>query len=570
MNANDQGNSRQIENLHSTIEKLQQENERLEELARQADSANKAKSDFLAMISHEIRTPMNGVIGLTELLLGTRLNSKQQRYAGLILTSARNLLTLINSLLDFSKIEAEMMELDIVEFNLKLMVGELMTLYNAATERKEVEVHAEIGPQIADLYEGDSYRIRQILVNLLGNAIKFTEEGVVTLKITVEDRNDPQGDMLRFEVIDSGPGIARDKLDRLFKPFTQLDSTSTRRYGGTGLGLSICQKLVELMGGEIGVESVLDQGSTFWFRIPLKPVATPKVRDESTGSSAREWGGPQQREAISEEPPGTAGAPVIMVVDDDETNRFVMEMVLLKAGAHVLSVKNGKEALELYTENPPDMILMDCQMPIMDGFEACERIHSKAGELGRAKPCIIALTADATQTTRQRCREVGMSDYLTKPLEFSRLQSVIGNWLPWADMHVAPSSRVAEDSEGLAYTKEDREQGPSIDIRVIDRLKKNMGDINLVINVFLNSLPERLAVLREAVDKEDAEEIRRIAHILKGSSSQFGAVRMSAVCFEAENMGKTKRLDTIERQYEKIEQAAEQLTKFLRDELDKK
>ncbi len=263
----------QLEELQEAVVRLKSENLRLEKLAEQADAANKAKSDFLAMISHEIRTPMNGVIGLTELMLGMEQDSKQKKYTGLILTSARNLLTLINSLLDFSKIEADMMELDITEFNLRKLVEELMTLYNVATLRKDVQVFSEIDPDVPAFFIGDSYRIRQIFVNLLGNAIKFTDVGSVVLKVIYTQHSDDDIKLLRFEVRDSGPGIPPDKLDRLFKPFTQVDASSTRRYGGTGLGLSICQKLVELMKGEIGVNSEKGTGSTFWFALPLKPGA---------------------------------------------------------------------------------------------------------------------------------------------------------------------------------------------------------------------------------------------------------------------------------------------------------
>ena len=269
MTTNNNDTSKQLDELKETVTRLKNENSRLEKLAQQADAANKAKSDFLAMISHEIRTPMNGVIGLTELVLDTELDSKQKNYTGLILTSARNLLTLINSLLDFSKIEADMMELDIAEFNLRQIVEELMTLYNVATVRKDVQVYSEIDPSIPKFLIGDSYRIRQILVNLLGNAIKFTDLGKVVLKVIHEQQDGDGMELLRFEVCDSGPGIPSDKLDRLFKPFSQVDTSSTRRYGGTGLGLSICQKLVELMGGKIGVSSEIGEGSMFWFVLPL-------------------------------------------------------------------------------------------------------------------------------------------------------------------------------------------------------------------------------------------------------------------------------------------------------------
>lgn len=559
-----------LDELKATVARLEQDNAQLTKLAQQADAANKAKSDFLAMISHEIRTPMNGVIGLTEILLGTELDSKQRHYSGLILTSARNLLTLINSLLDFSKIEAKMMELDIAEFDLRKLVDELMALYNVATERKDIKVYAEIDPRIAERYQGDSYRIRQILVNLLGNGIKFTDAGSVILRVIFEQAADAGKDMLRFEVKDSGPGIPADKLDRLFKPFSQVDTSSTRRYGGTGLGLSICQKLVELMKGEIGVTSEKGEGSTFWFSLPLEPVAG-QFKNGRDASGRAEVISPLRNEKVSGKDGPSAEGPLFLVVDDDETNRFVLETVLSKSGARVLTARNGQEAIELFLmNNDLDLILMDCQMPVMDGFEASKRIREKAIELSRKKPCIVALTADATRSTRQLCKEVGMDDYLTKPLEFGILQRVIDNWLPGSGIQVISHPRGPEAEEKSSFTAEDEFHGVQIDAKVLERLKQNMGDLRPVIRVFLGSLPGRMEELKKAVAGSDHEEIRRIAHTLKGSSSQFGALYMSSLCFQAENMAKMEKLDNMPVLYEKISQAAKKLTRFLTEELDKK
>jgi len=557
-----------LDELTATVARLEKDNAHLAKLARQADTANKAKSDFLAMISHEIRTPMNGVIGLTEILLGTELDSKQRHYSGLILTSARNLLTLINSLLDFSKIEAKMMELDIAEFDLRKLIDELMALYNVATERKDIKVFAEIDPRIAQRYQGDSYRIRQILVNLLGNGIKFTDEGSVILRVIFEQATDAGKDMLRFEVKDSGPGIPADKLDRLFKPFSQVDTSSTRRYGGTGLGLSICQKLVELMNGEIGVTSEKGKGSTFWFSLPLEPVAG-QFKNGRDASGRAEVISPLRNEKVSGKDGASAEGPLFLVVDDDETNRFVLETVLSKSGARVLTARNGQEAIELFLiNNNLDLILMDCQMPVMDGFEASRRIQAKAIELSRKKPCIIALTADATRSTRQLCKEVGMDDYLTKPLEFGILQRVIDNWLPGSGIQVISRPREPEGDEKSSFNAAEEFPGVEIDAKVLERLKQNMGDLRPVIRVFLGSLQGRMEDLKRAVAGSDHEEIRRIAHTLKGSSSQFGAIHMSSLCFQAENMAKMEKLDNMQALYEEISQAAEKITRFLAEELD--
>jgi nitrogen-specific signal transduction histidine kinase/CheY-like chemotaxis protein/HPt (histidine-containing phosphotransfer) domain-containing protein len=570
MTPDDNTTPTQLDELKETVARLQSDNARLEKLAQQADAANKAKSDFLAMISHEIRTPMNGVIGLTEILLDTELDSKQKHYTNLVLTSARNLLTLINSLLDFSKIEADMMELDIAEFNLRKLASELMTLYNVATERKNVKVYAEIDPRVAELYMGDSYRIRQILVNLLGNGIKFTDEGSVVLKVNFDNLTVAGKDVLRFEVIDSGPGIPSDKLDRLFKPFSQVDASSTRRYGGTGLGLSICQKLVELMNGEIGVTSEMGEGSTFWITLPLEPAVGQSNDTEEALSHIKTTLSARNDEEIPGEGAMPAEAPLFMVVDDDETNRFVLETVLVKSGARVLTARNGQEAIDLFVSNTLDLILMDCQMPVMDGFEASERIQAKAIELCRKKPCIIALTADATHSTKKLCKEVGMDDYLTKPLEFGILQRVIDNWLPGSDIRIIAHRQDSDVGDEAEMNMDEEFQGVQIDPTVLERLKQNMGDIRPVIRVFLGSLPGRLDEMKKAVDNSDHEVIRRVAHTLKGSSSQFGAVYISNLCFQAENMAKVKNLENINAIYKKISHAADKLVKFLSEELDKK
>jgi signal transduction histidine kinase/ActR/RegA family two-component response regulator len=408
--------------------------------------ASRLKSEFLATMSHEIRTPMNGIIGMADLLAATHLSSEQAEYAEVIRSSADALLTIINDILDLSKIEAGRIELQQLDFSIGAVVDDVVHLLATAAYTKRLRLVSRLAPDLPARCTGDPARLRQVLLNLAGNAIKFTEQGAVTITVHCETPDagaDAAGTLVRFAIRDTGIGIAPEESGRLFTPFTQLDASNTRKHGGTGLGLVISKRLVELMGGEIGVESQPGQGSVFWFTIPLAcalleqpqqtlalpPGACDHAASQGNGSG---WLGARRVGAPAAPAPPTlpvATRPfTILLAEDNQVNQKVILRQLQKLGYGAVVAPNGRAAVEAALHSRYSLIFMDCQMPEMDGFAATRAIRAAEAGAHLHTP-IVAMTANAMEGDREACLAAGMDDYLAKPLHTKELQTVLERWL---------------------------------------------------------------------------------------------------------------------------------------------
>jgi CheY-like chemotaxis protein/HPt (histidine-containing phosphotransfer) domain-containing protein/anti-sigma regulatory factor (Ser/Thr protein kinase) len=428
------------------------------------------------------------------------------------------LLTLINDILDFSKIEAGHLSLEVQPLDFRQVASEVVAVFTPQVRAKGLQISARVNPAVPPLLRGDPVRVRQILTNLVGNAVKFTAHGAVEVRVDLVEEG-PDGALLRIAVRDTGIGIAPALQATLFEPFTQADASTTRRYGGTGLGLAIAKRLVALMGGEIGVESTVGQGSTFWVTLRL---ARGEARPGTPGA---------RRAPHAERGVGDRTRGCILVAEDNPINQLVAVRLLESLGYVVETVQTGRQAVEAMRQGQYDLVLMDCHMPELDGFAATEAIRRDEAARGQHTP-IVAVTADALAGDVQKSLAAGMDDHLAKPITPERLAAVVGQWM--ADGGSADRS---EDGDGCE----------ALDLRFLATLK-DLGRrsqpqlLTHLLTLYLQEVPSQLAALRDAVAQGDAGRVEEVAHSLKGNSEQVHATRMTSLCAALHQAGSHRDL----------------------------
>ena len=542
--------------------------------ARDAALENtRAKSEFLANMSHEIRTPLNGVIGMIDLLESTQMNKRQYDFLETARYSANSLLTLIDDILDFSKVEAGKLEIEHVRFKITDLVEQVALLFTNQIQNKNLKFSCVISPDLPDDVIGDPSRTRQNLCNFLGNAIKFTEQGEITLRVEkYSEANEPA---IRFSVEDTGIGISATSQRKLFQSFTQADSSTNRQYGGTGLGLAICKHLCELMGGNIGLESESGKGSTFWFTIPLveaKFLPTYKIErlgtlttlivDDNTADSPPP---PDLNPSALPEFQEKIYQGKVLLVEDNSVNQKVASATLAYFGLNPDIANNGLEAIEKVHQNRYDLVFMDCQMPKMDGYEATRSIRLTENN-GENRLPIIALTANVLKGDKEKCLAAGMDDYLGKPIKREALEKRLHRWLKANTPDLQQSTAIHSSSKQVPPFIKTSESS-AFDVSVFEDFRSAMDDsFTDILEAYLAEAPNLLQAIESAINSQKTESLQISAHSLKSSSANIGALLLSETArkleYQARN-GETEVKDLLDQAKLEYAQVEKELSQTL-------
>lgn len=512
--------------------------EELKQAKKIAESAKNLQEQFLANMSHEIRTPMNGIQGMVDLLLDTPLTESQNDFAKTIKRSADNLVVIINDILDFSKIKAGKLTIERIDFNLNEVIQNISAVFSHKLKEKNLDFSIHLDNDIPATLKGDPYRLNQILINLIGNAIKFTHKGSVSLTVSIQKKN-AEGVLLTFSVADTGIGIKKDKIEEIFESFTQASVETSRKYGGSGLGLSITRQLLQLQQSDISVESEENKGATFHFSI-LFGYSKANRKLFFKGKKLKDYHGCLQERKF-------------LVAEDNEVNQKVIENVLKKAGAVADIANNGLEAINYLKQNTSyDAIIMDLQMPEMDGYAATKYIRNV---MDISIP-IIAMTASALKGEKSKCIEIGMNDYFTKPFEFSHFYEQITNLLSQNNVH-----EVTEEATPVANTAQ-------FDLSMLKELDDN-DYLSQMIEIFLSMTPVELVEMEKQAEAGELENVYKIAHKLKSSTGLIKANILLDVLVQIEQEAKNKNKADLKKLIAEGFSAFSQLENPLKQELNR-